>query len=187
MEQICSNITTMTPPEMIFPPHIPGSCHPNVNSMIALIEDGENNDSPNTNDAALQSQQNGAQNDVKHVGKHCESFIHKSNLYSLQVERIKSDPAGYDEGSRYTKGKITELTARAKIAALNYKYCIASQICPQRMQILNSCYNKLSRQSVVDMMETGRHDYICKKEKTAVERCVARLVMSATREEASSS
>ncbi len=160
----------MPPPQSIFPPHVPGVCHPNVTSIVTLIEDLD--DDSTTSSSSVYC------NEVKRIGKHCEHFLHKSNLKRLQLERIKAD----DDQTRYTKGKISELTALSKLASLNYKYCVASQSCPTRMNVLNRCYMSFKPDAIKSIFESGRHDLICKKEKNSVERCVGGLIMASTRD-----
>lgn len=163
----------MPPPQSIFPPHVPGVCHPNVNSMATLIEDLDDEST------ALDITSSSVNcNEVKRIGKHC-------NLYGLQLERIKADLERIkadDDRTRYTNGKISELTALSKLASLNYKYCVASQSCPTRMNVLNRCYMSFKPDAIKRIFESGRHDLICKKEKNSVERCVGGLIMSSTRD-----
>jgi hypothetical protein len=207
----------------IFPPHIPGICHPNVNSMASLIQDldedssaqsqtkeatlsiGNNKNSNNNKNSHPDDHINNACNNssnisisqdelqslqkksesykkVTKLGKHCEPFLHHSNLHLLQIESIKSDIETYKEDSQYTKGKIAELNALSKLSSLNYKYCISSQSCPERMEVLNRCYSRFNRDIVQALAKAGGTDYICNKEKKAVERCVGGLVMNVTRD-----
>ena len=237
----------MAPPRVIFPPHIPGVCHPNVNSMATLIRDLEDdvnnsdlgldeskvimdngtiigssneqdggddgsktninasstsnsnghnaNKAKNTNSIKLinqkiqslegtsKSSSSSPYEEVRKIGKQCEKFLHQSNLYHIQAERIKLDiQKGNDIKNKYTMGKIAELSSRSELAKLNYKYCIASNSCPSRMNVLNHCYGLYKPDLVKQVFEAGKHGFICKKEKTAVERCVGGLVMNTTRD-----
>lgn len=228
----------MAPPRIIFPPHVPGVCHPNANSMTTLIRDLDEDinrdtelDEPKIMNTTGSNQQGGSGDDesktsscnsnndhnanrtkntnniklittqklqilegttksspspyqeVKTIGKHCEKFLHQSNLYHIQAERIKSDIiAGHDTENKYSMGKIAELSSRSKLAKLNYNYCIASKSCPGRMDVLNRCYGMYKPELVKKVFEAGKHDLICRKEKIAVERCVGGMVMKATRD-----
>ena len=119
--------------------------------------------------------------EMRRIGKHCEPFLHQSNLPKLQLERGKVDVKTFEDETPYIKGKIAELSTRSKISEMNYKYCIASQSCPERMKFLNQCYTQYKPEIVKALFKVGSHDLVCNKEKKAVERCVGSSVMSVTR------
>lgn len=181
-------------PPTIFPKHIPGVCHPNVNSSLSLIHDLEDEllatttTQNNTVDGTdHKNELKGIQSNskalsrIKEIGQRCEPFLHKSNLYKIQLENLQSDVAQLDDTrSSYMKRKTAELTALAKVFDMNYKYCVASESCPKRMNVLNRCFQNHEPELVKSLYQIGRHDLVCGKEKQAVERCISRQVMNAT-------
>jgi hypothetical protein len=103
-------------------------------------------------------------------------------LYLLQVEKLESDEKMFKDKNKYAIGKIEEQRTLSKLAMINYKYCIATQSCPNRMNILNRCYQSFKPETAKTIYEAGRHNLICKKQKKEVEKCVGGLVMNATRD-----
>ena len=194
----------MQPPQTIFPPHIPGICFPKVNSALSLIQDLED-ELPASSSSPSQDKKIGNEkpdyhhqtselkhihsnskslNRLKQIGQSCEPFLHKSNLYKIQLENFQSDAATQklDKNSTYVKRKTNELTTLMKVYEMNYKYCVASETCPRRMNVLNRCFQTYRPEIVQSLHQMGRYDLICGKEKRAVERCVARQVMNTSRD-----
>mmetsp|Transcript_5722 Transcript_5722/g.7315 ORF Transcript_5722/g.7315 Transcript_5722/m.7315 type:complete len:273 (+) Transcript_5722:175-993(+) len=225
---------------IIFPRHVPEPFHPNVNSIVSLIQDLEDINNRNTkrgtststSSTSNQDQTNETEkNEIKkernlinettaaanqsntlfqgdnedlrrqhlekhsnsfkeiyRISKHCEHFLHKSNIYRLQLEQIKAkeNEASMTNTSmtetNYTKRKQQELNVLYRIHMLNYKYCIASQACPERMKVLNTCFGRYSPNILHELARTGRHDVVCDKEKVAVERGTGKFVMDLTRD-----
>ena len=179
----------MAPPPTIFPKHIPGMCHPNVNSTISLMHDLNHEETSSSNEhrttPALRNSEienlelkSKSVQRIKEIATNCEPFLHKSNLYRIQLEKIKADSVRFDDESSYTKRKATELNALMKVFEMNYKYCVASELCPHRMNCLNRCFQRHQPELVTALLRVGKHGSICWKERRAVERCTARQVMN---------
>ena len=199
-----NNNGAMELPQIIFPKLIPGVCHPNVNSSLSLIHDLEDeiisspSTTPSPDDAnngrattrnhktELKSIQpkSKALTRIKEIGLRCEPFLHKSNLYRIQLQDLLSDVAKLDDSSSnsYMKRKTAELSALTKVFDMNYKYCFASESCPTRMNVLNRCLQIHKPELVQSLFQIGRHDLVGGKEKRAVERCLSRRVMNASRD-----
>lgn len=179
----------MTPPPTIFPKHIPRICHPNVNSTISLMHDLNHEETSSTNEDRTMSALKNSEIEhlqlksksvqrVKEIAKSCEPFLHKSNLYRIQLEKIKADSFEFDDESSYTERKAKELNVLMKVFEMNYKYCVASELCPKRMNTLNRCFQSHKPDLVNALFSVGKHDKICWKERKSVERCAARQVMN---------
>jgi len=168
--------------KIIFPSHIPGPCHPNVTSMENLIKDLQEagkTDAAFTKDD-LETLQSNPRNASSTPLNEIEVVRDKCNVYSRRANHFrKSAKTKQDEGA--DKNSIIEAVAMSKIYDLNYRYCIASISCPQRIAVLNNCFNRHPPEVVQAIAKAGQHQYLCGKERKSVERCSGQKVESVMR------
>ena len=77
--------------------------------------------------------------------------------------------------------RLIETVSMSEIFHMNYRYCIASVSCPERVAVLNHCYSQYPPDVVKALVMAGQHDFICNKEKKAVERCCGQKVQAVIR------
>ena len=170
---------------LIFPPHIPGPCHPNITSFVDLIRDL--NEAAKVDSEMMQhKEQEGShtffsKNDIEKLesnptnvritplaeinmlNEKCDIYLRRAESF----ENIANDRK--EKGS--DKNRIIEAVSMSKIFHMNHRYCIASLACPQRIAVLNQCFSRHSPEVVQALVRSGQHGYLCGKERNAVERC----------------
>ena len=180
---------------LIFPPHIPGPCHPNVASFADLIRDlneaanldskeklGEGGNGNQTffskNDIdKLKTNPTNARitplQEIDIVNKKCDVYLRRAKFFEKTAnERKEKD---------FDKSSIIEAVSMAKIFQMNHRYCIASVSCPQRIAVLNHCFSRHPPEVVQALVQSGQHGYLCGKERKAVERCCGQKTHSVMR------
>jgi len=170
---------------LIFPPHIPGPCHPNITSFVDLIRDlneAAKLDSEENHKEGIQGNQRFfSKNDIEKLktnptnaritplneidmlNKKCDIYLRRAKNFETMANDRK------EKGSE--KNRIIEAVSMSKIFHMNYRYCIASLSCPQRIAVLNQCFSRHSPEVVQALLQSGQHGYLCGKERKAVERC----------------
>jgi len=170
---------------LIFPPHIPGPCHPNVASFADLIRDlneaAKLDSKENLGERLSGTQTFFSKNDIdklktnptnaritpleeiEAVNKKCDVYLRRAKFFEkMAIERKEK---GFDKNS------IIEAVSMTKIFQMNHRYCIASVSCPQRIAVLNHCFSRHPPEVVQALVQSGQHGYLCGKERKAVERC----------------
>ena len=170
--------------KLIFPPHIPGECHPKVAQMASIIKEldskEENLDdnsvsssSPLLSEIDLPKIDRSLAKDLRELRSKCIVYAQRSQQYQKELLKLKKDDA--------SKKEIMETASYAKLYELNFNYCIASVTSPRRMNALNRCFSSLDPNLVRALAQAGQFDFICPQERKAVERAVGQKVQSAVR------
>eukprot|EP01083_Nonionella_stella_P082514 227757_1 len=166
--------------KLIYPSHIPMGILPKSTSMAELILDldaaGKSQDDSNVfSQDDIQALNRNSKNlkttpfqEIKRIHQKCDIYLRQSKKY--EKEFLKRKELGADKNS------ILESKAMTQIYEVNYRYCLSHVSCPQRMAILNNCYGSYSGEIVKKLAESGQLDYICKNERTAIERCCGQKV-----------
>lgn len=163
--------------KLIFPPHIPGECHPKVSVMASIVreleEDDDDRSAPLLTMKDLPKIDQSLAKDLKNLETKCGVFKKLSNQYQKDYEKLKADDA--------SKKDIMEAASYAKLYELNFNYCIATVSSPKRMRELNSCFKNLDVNTVRQIAQAGQLEYICPQERKAVERAVGQKVQRVVR------
>jgi len=82
------------------------------------------------------------------------------------------------------KTKFAEHQLKSNLDVMNYRHCVASQICPQRMEALDKCWYRFEPHPHVPraLIGTGDEYTVCGAQKKAVERCCGQIIQSLTRQ-----
>lgn len=166
--------------KLIFPSHvISEKAHPNVSSYKELIRELElaaKDVKPESGEERLFTKGDFQKlsisgqtfEDIKNVKNKCDVFLRRSKIFEKQTKELNEQGAD--------RSKIVEAASMSKIFNMNHSYCVATVSCPQRMAVLNHCFSRYSPDVVNALLKAGQHEYLCGKERSAVERCIGQKV-----------
>eukprot|EP00558_Chaetoceros_sp_UNC1202_P003254 CAMPEP_0197243990 /NCGR_PEP_ID=MMETSP1429-20130617/9253_1 /TAXON_ID=49237 /ORGANISM="Chaetoceros sp., Strain UNC1202" /LENGTH=162 /DNA_ID=CAMNT_0042704285 /DNA_START=12 /DNA_END=500 /DNA_ORIENTATION=+ len=112
--------------------------------------------------------------EIQRVKHKCDAYLRRVNHFRKEIEAKTESNAG--------KESINQSIVQAKIFDLNYGYCLAHVSCPQRTAVLNECFHRHPPEVVQALAQAGQHEFICMKERKAVERCCGQKVESIMRQ-----
>lgn len=162
--------------KLIFPSHvISEKAHPNVSSYKELVRELElaaKDTTPESGGERLftkgdfqkLSKSGQTFEDIKNVKNKCDVFLRRSKIFEKQAKELNEQGAD--------RSKIVEAASMSKIFNMNHSYCVATVSCPQRMAVLNNCFSRYPSDVVNALLKAGQHEYLCGKERSAVERCI---------------
>ena len=166
--------------KLIFPSHvISEKAHPNVSSYKELIRELElaaKDVKPEAGEERLLtkgdfhklSKSGQTFEEIKTVKNKCDIFLRRAKIFEKQAKDLNKQGAD--------RSKIVEAASMSKIFNMNHSYCIATVSCPQRMAVLNHCFSRYPPDVVNALLQAGQYEYLCGKERSAVERCIGTKV-----------
>jgi hypothetical protein len=115
--------------------------------------------------------------EILRVHEKCDVYLRRAKHYEMLAKKQQQN----EKLTKENKNALLETVSMSKIFQMNYRYCIASISCPKRVAILNNCYSQYPPEVVQAMVKAGQHEFLCTKERKAVERCCGQKVQSLVR------
>lgn len=114
--------------------------------------------------------------EILHVQDKCDMYLRRAKHYETLAKKLQNEKSTEDN-----KNALLEMVSMSKIFQMNYRYCIASVSCPNRVAVLNHCYSQYPPEVVQALVKAGQHEFLCTKERKSVERCCGQKVQSLIR------
>lgn len=176
--------------QILFPPFMPKAYHPNMTPMVKILNTlNDDTTTTNTTERSENHEFLALSNEVlklkesnssplqrleSNIEKDCGKYLQKMNQH---IHLFKLAHEAKEEG------KLAEYKIKSVLDDMNYRYCLAKEVCPHRMEAMEKCWDSFNSIQHVPkaLVGTGNEDAVCGSEKKAVERCCGQIVQSLTR------
>lgn len=115
--------------------------------------------------------------EILRVHEKCDVYLRRAKHYEMLAKKQQQN----EKLTKENKNALLETVSMSKIFQMNYRYCLASVSCPKRVAVLNNCYSQYPPEVVQALVKAGQHEFLCTKERKAVERCCGQKVQSLVR------